>query len=156
MSLNNTRKSYGNDEENTFKLILDGSIFLHVSIKIFSFFSIDWSQSQRLKSYRSLKTNPNQTHYWQLSQIPDLASPNPSWWNGGGVVVLHSSSLGGIFSLFETFKMFHTTLRCSCLKSSSTLSLLALKKSKSWGWQVHYTWTPHPFMNVGKLSPPSG
>ena len=98
-------------------------------------------------------TNPNQTHYWRLSLIPYLASPNlklAEWW------CCISSSLGGIFSLSETFKMFHTAQHYSCLQSSSTFSLLALKKSKAWGWQVHYTWTPHPFMNVGELSPPSG
>lgn len=40
LALNNTRKSYRNDEENTFKLILNGSIFLQISIKL-SFSSID-------------------------------------------------------------------------------------------------------------------
>lgn len=40
LALNNTRKPYRNDEENTFKLILNGSIFLQISIKL-SFSSID-------------------------------------------------------------------------------------------------------------------
>lgn len=40
VALNNTRKSYRNDEENNFKIILNGSIFLQISIKL-SFSSID-------------------------------------------------------------------------------------------------------------------